>query len=314
MSATEQELRYAAALRLNPQVRAATIILAASNARQQWAAAADIVCSGVNDEEAILTAINALPSAGGKILFSEGLFTLSVNISSARDGVLLRGMGPGTVISGGTVTLSGTNSGKSELTVGTYQSSGGGTFDATTIASDVKPSVDDIYSLGSASKEFKDLYLSGQIYVDGSPFSGSGAHVIGPYTINYNDAAIDTDGVALGSLLPAGTFVLSIWAEVTTQWAANSGAIGLLLGLVNGDPAFGDTAELRRLGGLDAGITVEDGVFATRSPIGTGDIVTAVRGIPKEARVIGAGVKLFVNILDSDTLTAGVAKVYSLIV
>jgi hypothetical protein len=54
--------------------RTATYVVAASNASAQSIAQADYVCDGINDEETIQSAFDALPSDGGHIVLSEGTF------------------------------------------------------------------------------------------------------------------------------------------------------------------------------------------------------------------------------------------------
>jgi len=55
-------------------VRTATLVVAASNATLLERTYADYVCDGVNDEVQIQAAIDALPSAGGTVVLSEGTF------------------------------------------------------------------------------------------------------------------------------------------------------------------------------------------------------------------------------------------------
>ena len=57
--------------------RAATFFVAANNASPQSKAMADFICDGTNDESEINSALSLLPaSIGGKVILSEGTFTL----------------------------------------------------------------------------------------------------------------------------------------------------------------------------------------------------------------------------------------------
>ena len=82
-----------------------TITVAASDALTTSIDRADRVCGGVNDQITIQNALNDLPTAGGRILLSEGTFKVNFNgtanvinsPSTAR--TTLQGMGRGTIIS-----------------------------------------------------------------------------------------------------------------------------------------------------------------------------------------------------------------------
>jgi Right handed beta helix region len=78
--------------------RAATKIVAASNASAQMLAAADYVCDGVADEVQINAALTALGSVGGRVLLSEGTFTLAAPIVFVGVRRVLQGMGMGATI------------------------------------------------------------------------------------------------------------------------------------------------------------------------------------------------------------------------
>lgn len=77
----------------------ATVVVAASNTHLSGRRTADIVCSGAQDNEAILAAINLLPSGvGGRVLLLEGTYNTSAEIFSTLDRVEVAGMGPGTLL------------------------------------------------------------------------------------------------------------------------------------------------------------------------------------------------------------------------
>lgn len=76
----------------------ATIYVAASDASAASKALASYVCDGVADEVEIQAALVALPAQGGRVLLSEGIFTISAAFSTAAFGSVLEGQG-----SGGTV-------------------------------------------------------------------------------------------------------------------------------------------------------------------------------------------------------------------
>jgi len=78
----------------------ATVFVAASDARPEVKALADYVCSGSNDDVTIEKAISALPAAGGRVVLSEGNYTLGSSIDILKSNVTLEGQGPGTVIKG----------------------------------------------------------------------------------------------------------------------------------------------------------------------------------------------------------------------
>lgn len=73
--------------------RAATVVVAASNANARSKAAADYVCDGVDDDVTLETAFAALPSTGGRIILTEGTFTISSNIGMTSKNTILEGQG-----------------------------------------------------------------------------------------------------------------------------------------------------------------------------------------------------------------------------
>lgn len=78
-------------------VRPATHFLAATNADAETKLHADTVCDGTDDHTDINAAISGLPSVGGKVLLSEGTFTIAGEISLDSN-VHLQGMGVGATI------------------------------------------------------------------------------------------------------------------------------------------------------------------------------------------------------------------------
>jgi parallel beta-helix repeat protein len=71
----------------------ATLVVAAADAADSTKATADFVCDGVNDEDEWNAAIAALPTAGGLIRASEGLFHLGAPIVVNRESVTIAGVG-----------------------------------------------------------------------------------------------------------------------------------------------------------------------------------------------------------------------------
>lgn len=72
-----------------------TLIVAASNSLDTTRA--DYVCDGVDDDETIQEAINALPAWGGSIVLLEGTFNLS-NLIYTENYVQIRGQGYSTIL------------------------------------------------------------------------------------------------------------------------------------------------------------------------------------------------------------------------
>jgi hypothetical protein len=71
--------------------RSATIVIAASDSSEKSKAQADYVCDGIDDQEEIIAAIDALPSAGGKIQLLEGNFYLSAGLLCPSKPFILEG-------------------------------------------------------------------------------------------------------------------------------------------------------------------------------------------------------------------------------
>lgn len=59
--------------------RSNTYVVAASNASDRFKNQADVECDGTDDDVQIQAAIDALPSYGGRIILSEGLFTVGAS-------------------------------------------------------------------------------------------------------------------------------------------------------------------------------------------------------------------------------------------
>jgi len=77
-------------------IRGATIVIAPSNAADTTRA--DVVLTGTADQTAINTAIGNLPAAGGRIVFLDGLISVSGAIVINKSNVTLQGQGDGTNI------------------------------------------------------------------------------------------------------------------------------------------------------------------------------------------------------------------------
>lgn len=73
--------------------QSATLVVAAVDASLETIANADYVCDGTADEVEINAAIAALPAGGGKVVPSEGQFTLAARINFPADNIALEGMG-----------------------------------------------------------------------------------------------------------------------------------------------------------------------------------------------------------------------------
>ena len=84
--------------KLIPLMRAAdtpTLLVSASDAGDR--SRADFVCDGVDDNIEIQAAIDTLPTGGGKIVLSEGTFTIAATIVPTNN-LVLEGMGESTTI------------------------------------------------------------------------------------------------------------------------------------------------------------------------------------------------------------------------
>ncbi len=77
--------------------RGATFLVAASDANATIIAQADYVCDGTADDVQIQAAIDALPAGGGKVLLSEGTFSITAYITLASN-CILQGQGFSTLI------------------------------------------------------------------------------------------------------------------------------------------------------------------------------------------------------------------------
>ena len=81
-----------------PGSRSHTIIIAASNSSLSGRDGADFVCTGINDQIMINSAISALPTGGGSILLLEGTYNITGNIVINRNNVFITGQGNNTVL------------------------------------------------------------------------------------------------------------------------------------------------------------------------------------------------------------------------
>lgn len=81
------------------RIPAVTLVVAASDASVRSKANADYVCTGTNDGATISTAIAALPSAGGIVQLTDGIFNVTAASINLRSNLYLKGTGgDGTVI------------------------------------------------------------------------------------------------------------------------------------------------------------------------------------------------------------------------
>jgi|TARA_Y100000310_G_C20694565_1_gene824632 hypothetical protein len=79
-------------------LRTATKVVAASDASQSFIDMSDYQCDGTADDVQIQQAIDALPSGGGRIMLTEGTFTLGAQITLPAAPVRLEGQGQGSTI------------------------------------------------------------------------------------------------------------------------------------------------------------------------------------------------------------------------
>lgn len=92
-------------------LKSSAFLVAASNASNT--SGADYVCDGTADEVQINQAIAALPAGGGRVILSEGTFTLAAPIAISASNVALEGQGQATIITLGNaancnvITISG---------------------------------------------------------------------------------------------------------------------------------------------------------------------------------------------------------------
>ena len=58
----------------------------------------DYLCDGVNDQEEIIQALNALPETGGEVVILDGTYNITASINIPKDNVSLRGNGNATIL------------------------------------------------------------------------------------------------------------------------------------------------------------------------------------------------------------------------
>lgn len=80
--------------------RVATLLVAASDALDRTRAQADYICDGAADQVQINAALNALPANGGRVMLSEGIFTIDDPITIPANNITLEGQGRSTFIDG----------------------------------------------------------------------------------------------------------------------------------------------------------------------------------------------------------------------
>lgn len=86
-------------------VRAATLVIAASDSTATGIAQSDYQCNGINDHLEIQTAIDALPATGGEVFLLDGTYNIEANLD-LDSYQTLRGCGRNTIL---TTTSAGTD-------------------------------------------------------------------------------------------------------------------------------------------------------------------------------------------------------------
>lgn len=79
-------------------VQGATLIVAASNASAASKRLAHYICDGVSDNVEINAAAVALPAGGGRVLLTEGTFSITAPITTNKASTVIEGQGPSTII------------------------------------------------------------------------------------------------------------------------------------------------------------------------------------------------------------------------
>jgi len=79
-------------------IRTATFVVAASDSEHKFEA--DYYCNGSDDHVEINAALNALPTSGGRVVLSEGTFTIDDPITFPANSLTLEGQGRSTFIDG----------------------------------------------------------------------------------------------------------------------------------------------------------------------------------------------------------------------
>ena len=75
-----------------------TITVAATDASDASKVKSDYQCDGTADNVQIQAALDALPAAGGKVVLSEGTFTITTGITETSDNVHIQGAGMGATV------------------------------------------------------------------------------------------------------------------------------------------------------------------------------------------------------------------------
>lgn len=75
--------------------RTATVVVAASDASEKSKTQADYVCDGVDDQVEIQAAIDSLPSGGGKVVLTEGNYSIGSSIIIKGSYIVIEGQGMG---------------------------------------------------------------------------------------------------------------------------------------------------------------------------------------------------------------------------
>lgn len=89
--------RYVNSLSGGASLRYATVVVAASDSLNSSKLVADFVCTGTHDENTINSAIAALPSVGGRILFMEGTYNCAGTTNHLTKPTKIEGQGWGSI-------------------------------------------------------------------------------------------------------------------------------------------------------------------------------------------------------------------------
>jgi hypothetical protein len=151
---------------------------------------------------------------------------------------------------GSNITI--TRSDASTITIASTAS--GGTADFSAVAEDILPLFDEVYDLGSTTKQFYDAFLSNSLAVGNSSMTTSSV-VIGGATLIGSTTGLVTDTVLIGDILHT-TNTLTPDASTALQYGGNQGVVD-----INGnlDVSTGDWI-------LPAVVETVDAIVSTTSP------------------------------------------------
>lgn len=178
-----------------PSGRAATLVVAASDADVQSIAQADYWCDGTADDVQIQAAINALPASGGCVQLTEGTFDITTSVDLVDD-LTFKGMGASSIIdvsaAGIRIVLDGIDSVKvSDLLI--Y-----GNVNTTTLLR---------IRGGCSNISVKNVTITG----------GSGANSVGIYVESSSNVVIDNYRYTTGSVNDAIRLVTATDVSITNS-------------------------------------------------------------------------------------------------